>query len=208
LLFDMDGLMVDSEPLWFEVERDFARARGGEWTEPLAHACIGKGLANTIRTMREVMGLDVEVDRDVDVLADMFLARAGTLALQPGCRELIDAAYGVVPIAVASSSKRRLVHGVLEQLGVASRFGALLSGDDVARAKPAPDLFLAAAKAIGAAIEDCVVLEDSLAGATAGHAAGMKVIAVPEEETPGIERVATLVVRDLHEARANLRLVR
>src|SRR5256885_5879400 len=87
LVLDMDGLMVDSEPLWFEVERDFARARGGEWTESLAHACIGKGLANTIRTMREVMGLDVEVDRDVEVLADLFLARASTLALQPGCRE-------------------------------------------------------------------------------------------------------------------------
>jgi beta-phosphoglucomutase-like phosphatase (HAD superfamily) len=126
----------------------------------------------------------------------------------------------VVPIAVASSSTRRLVHGVLEGLGVLARFDVALSGDDVARPKPAPDLFLEAARRIGARAEDCVVLEDSLAGATAGHAAGMRVIAVPDgasaasprrgphqgQQTPGIDRVATIVVRDLHEARAHLRL--
>jgi sugar-phosphatase len=206
LLFDMDGLMVDSEPLWFEVERDFARARGGEWTPALAHACIGKGLANTVATMRDVMGLDVDVARDGDVIVDMFLERAPSLRAQPGCVELLDAARGVVPIAVASSSARRLVRGVLDGLGLAPRFDAIVSGDDVAHPKPAPDLFLEAARRIGAEPAGCVVLEDSLAGVTAGHAAGMRVIAVPERETPGMERVATVIVRDLHEARALLRL--
>jgi sugar-phosphatase len=206
VLFDMDGLMVDSEPLWFEVERDFARARGGDWTPALAHACIGKGLANTVRTMREVMGLDVDDVRDGAVIVDLFLSRAHRLALKPGCAELVEAARGVVPIAVASSSAGRLVRGVLEGLGVASRFDAIVSGDDVARTKPAPDIFLEAARRLNVAPEGCVVLEDSLAGATAGHAAGMRVIAVPEQETPGIERVATFVVRDLFEARAKIAL--
>jgi len=207
LLFDMDGLMVDSEPLWFEVEREFARSRGGDWTHDLAHACIGKGLANTLRVMGE-LGLPVDPARDQAEIVDRFLARASELVVKPGCRELLEAAKGAVPLAAASSSARRLVHGVLEGLALAPFFEAIVSGDDVVNPKPAPEIFLTAAARIGAAPGGCVVLEDSLAGATAGHAAGMQVIAVPEHETPGIERVATRVVASHVEARAMLRLER
>jgi beta-phosphoglucomutase-like phosphatase (HAD superfamily) len=208
ILFDMDGLMVDSEPLWYEVERDFARARGGDFTPAIAHTCVGRGLPNTLRVMRDEMGLDVDEVRDVGLILDAFLARAPSLVLKPGCKELLDASEGVVPIAVASSSARRLVLGVLEGLGVAKRFGAIVTGDDVAHPKPAPDLFVEAARRLGVGADGCVVLEDSLAGATAGRAAKMRVIAVPERETPGLEAVATLVARDLYEARAQMRLVR
>jgi beta-phosphoglucomutase-like phosphatase (HAD superfamily) len=121
---------------------------------------------------------------------------------------MLDAARGVVPLAAASSSARRLVHGVLEGLSLAPYFDAIVTGDDVVHPKPAPDIFLEAARRLGVEPSGCVVLEDSLAGATAGHAAAMAVIAVPEHETPGIERVATHVVRDLHEARARIRLVK
>jgi HAD superfamily hydrolase (TIGR01509 family) len=207
LLFDMDGLMVDSEPLWFDVERDFARARGGDWTDELADACIGKGLANTLRVMSATFGFAIDQARDQSEIIDRFLAGASGIAIKPGCRELLDAARGVVPLAAASSSARRLVHGVLEGLSLAPYFDAIVTGDDVVHPKPAPDIFLEAARRLGVDPPGCVVLEDSLAGATAGHAAGMPVIAVPEHETPGIDRVATHVVRDLYEARALLQLV-
>lgn len=204
LLFDMDGLMVDSEPLWFDVEREFARARGGEFTPAMQHACIGRGLANTLRVMHDELGITVDLARDAEEIVDRFLARAGEVRLKPGCLALIDAASGVVPIAVGSSSARRLVEGVLRATGLAPRFGVVVTGDDVARPKPAPDIFLEAARRLGVAPAGCVVLEDSLAGATAGHAAGMRVIAVPEQPTPGMDAVADRVVTSLFEARAVL----
>jgi beta-phosphoglucomutase-like phosphatase (HAD superfamily) len=208
LLFDMDGLMVDSEPLWFEVERDFARAHGGDWTHELAASGIGKGLDHTLRTMHASFGLPIDRVAHEKEIVERFLARAHTIAVKTGCREFLAAARGVVPMAAASSSVRRLVHGVLEGLDLAPSFDVIVSGDDVVNPKPAPDIFLEAARRLGVAPAECVVLEDSLAGTTAAHAAGMHVIAVPERQTPGIEKVATIIVADLHEAYRNVRLAR
>jgi beta-phosphoglucomutase-like phosphatase (HAD superfamily) len=199
--------MVDSEPLWFSVEGDFVRERGGEWTAEIAHACIGQGMAKTLATMAEVAGLTIDRVRDEAAIVERFLLRAGELAVKPGCFEILDWAHGVVPLAAASSSSRRLVVGVLERLGLARYFGAIVTGDDVAHPKPAPDIFLEAARLLGVEPSGCVVLEDSLAGATAGHRAGMQVIAIPERPTPGLDLVATLVATDLHRARAGLTLI-
>lgn len=206
LLLDMDGLMVDSEPLWFEVEGDFARARGGEWTPALAHACIGQGLVHTLEVMRGTFGFDVHLARDGADIVDRFIAKIGGLTLKPGCRELLDEASGRVALALGSSSARRLVDAVVMRFDLARLFGATVSGDDVAHPKPAPDIFLAAASRVGVAPAECVVLEDSLAGATAGRAAGMRVIGVPERETKGMDLVADIVVSDLFAARAHMLL--
>ena len=204
LIFDLDGLLVDSEPLWFEVERAFAAARGAVWTAELWHDCIGKGLKNTLDVMRDALGLPIEHAADGVELVDRFLARASEVVLKPGCRELLDAAHGAVPIAIGSSSARRLVFGVVHALGAASYFDAIVTGDDVVSPKPAPDIFLEASRRLGVPPSDCVVLEDSLAGATAGHAAKMHVIAVPERPTEGLAAVSSFVVRDLFEARGVL----
>jgi beta-phosphoglucomutase-like phosphatase (HAD superfamily) len=108
LLFDMDGLMVDSEPLWFEVEREFARARGGDWTEELGTACIGQGLANTLRVMHESFGLPVDVERDSSMIVELFVARVADLTLKTGFEALLeDARARRVPRALASSSAWR-----------------------------------------------------------------------------------------------------
>jgi beta-phosphoglucomutase-like phosphatase (HAD superfamily) len=208
LLFDMDGLMVDSEPLWFEVERDFARAHGGDWTHELAQTGIGKGLDHTLRTMAATFGLANDRPKHEAEIVDRFLLRAHTIAIKPGCLELLAAGRGVLPMAAASSSVGRLVRGVLEGLGLAPNFDVIVSGDDVVNPKPAPDIFLEAARRLGVEPSGCVVLEDSLAGTTAAHAAGMQVVAVPERETPGIEKVATVIVVDLHEARRMLTFAR
>jgi len=204
LIFDMDGLMVDSEPLWFEVEREFARSRGGDWTHDVAQACVGRGLANTLATMRERFVFDLDPIRDANEIVERFIARVDTLDLKLGCRDLLEHARGRVPIAVGSSSARKLVHATLDRFAIRAWFGAVVSGDDVPRPKPAPDIFLRAAEILGVAPSKCVVLEDAFAGVAAARAAGMRVIAVPEAPDPAFAG-ADLVVRDLVEARAALR---
>ena len=210
LLFDMDGLMVDSEPLWFEVEREFARARGGDWTEALGTACIGMGMANTLRVMHESFGVPVDVERDASVIVELFVARVGELTLKTGFDELLAEALSKgVPRALASSSARRLVEATLARFGVRERFDAVVTGDCVAHPKPAPDIFLEAARRLRVPPEACVVLEDSLAGVRAARAAGMRVIAVPEGVASAeMTSLAEAVVSDLHAARAILSLER
>jgi sugar-phosphatase len=208
LIFDMDGLMVDSEPLWFEVERSFARNRGADWSEALAHASVGQGLARTLRTMNELLGFAVDIERDSAIIVDMFVARVGELTLKPGFVELFDGAVARgVPCAVASSSAHRLVAATLARFSLLDRFAAVVAGDQVARPKPAPDIFVEAANRLRAAADDCVVLEDSLAGVTGARAAGMRVIAVPERDPERFASLADAVVPDLHEARARITFV-
>jgi sugar-phosphatase len=209
LVLDMDGLMVDSEPLWFQVESAFAAGRGGVWTHEHARAAIGRGTAYTLRTMSALFGFPVDVPRDKDAIFDAFIARVGDLALMPGCLELLDAAEeGGVPSAVASSSPARLIEAVLARFGLRERFVAVISGESVTSPKPAPDVFLRAAELLGAAPSTCAVLEDSLAGATAGRAAGMFVIAVPERNAEKLrfDTVADRIVGDLFAAREVLDL--
>ena len=196
--------MVDSEPLWFAVERDFAAARGGDWTDAHARACTGRGTAHTLRTMSATFGFPVDVAADTRAIMDAFLARVGELALKPGLLELLAEAEGALPIAVASSSPMRLIRAVLDRFALTARFSAIVSGQEVASPKPAPDIFLQAAQDIGVPPAACVVFEDSLAGATAGRAAGMFVIAVPEHGTDGFASVADHIAVDLFAARAAL----
>lgn len=207
LVFDMDGLMVDSEPLWFEVERAFARSRGGDWTAALADACIGQGMARTLRTMHERFGFEVDVERDAAIVVDAFVERVGELALKRGCLELLEAAraHGV-RCAVASSSARRLVEATLGRFALLERFAAVVTGDCVARPKPAPDIFLEAAARLRVPARACVVLEDSPAGVRAARAAGMRVIAVPDRvpfRDVGVSAPDALAT-DLHAAGALL----
>lgn len=204
LLFDMDGLLVDSEPLWWEVERAFVLDRcGGAWTDEHARACVGRGVPSTLAMMSEVFGFAVDVTADALVIIERFIGRAGDLALKPGSLEILAAARAKgLPLALASSSSHRLIAAVLARFSLAPMFGAIVSGETVPHPKPAPDIFLRAASKLGVAPSACVVLEDSLAGATAGRAAGMTVVAIPEgsPEGRGFEAVADAVLPDLHAA--------
>jgi HAD superfamily hydrolase (TIGR01509 family) len=203
LLWDMDGLLVDSEPLWFLVERDFAKRRGGDFTEEHARENIGKGIKNTVRFMHELFGFPVDVERDVDELIADFMARTSELTLKPGAPELLARARAAGwKQALASSSHRRLVLKTLDRFSLRPAFDAIVSGEDVTRPKPSPEIFLRAAELVGVPIAECAVLEDSIAGVMAGRAAGAVVVAVPEgplEGRPFAEH-ADVVVADLFEA--------
>jgi len=207
LIFDMDGLMVDSEPVWWRVEQAFAESQGILWTDEQARACVGKGLEHVIETMRETLGVSVSVEDGVRQLQKEFVARRAEIVLKPGCEELVSAAQDQsLALAVASSSPSYLINAVLDQVSMIHPFDLLLSGVDVPRPKPSPDIFLEAAKRLTVAPEHCVVLEDSIAGVQAGVAAGMTVIAIPEDEPARFAEMTPHVLTDLHEARHLLRL--
>lgn len=208
LILDMDGLLVDSEPLWFQVEGAFAARRGAAWTRELALAATGQGTPHTLRVMHETFGFPVDTARDTRAILDAFIARVGELRLKPGCTELLNAVSGIVPVAVASSSPLRVVEAVLGRFGIGLRIDVVVSGESVPSPKPAPDIFLRAARELRVPPDRIAVLEDSIAGVKAGHAAGMFVVAVPEGpvEGRGFEAVASVVVRDLFEAVAVLGL--
>ncbi len=207
LLLDMDGLMVDSEPLWWRVEHALAAEHGLAWTDELASQCTGQGLASAITRMRREIGLEVTVEEGVRWLVAAFLTRLDELSLMPGCGELLDAARAAsIPLAVASSSTRPLIDGVLRRFSLAPRFHAIVSGEDVARPKPAPDIFARAAESLAVDPSSAVVLEDSVAGVTASVAAGIPVIAVPERDRGAFAPLTPYVVSDLFEARTLLGL--
>lgn len=205
LLFDMDGLMVDSEPLWFEVERDFARGRGGDFTPEMGQACVGRGIANTLEVMGATFGFEVDLACDIAALIGGFIERVDDLALKPGFSELFEETRArSVPRALASSSSRPIVEATLARFGLRERFDAVVTGDCVAHPKPAPDIFLEGARRLRVPPARCVVLEDSQAGVRAARAAGIPVIAVPEANHATFEGLADAVVRDLYAARALL----
>jgi HAD superfamily hydrolase (TIGR01509 family) len=205
IIFDMDGLMVDSEPLWWRVEKELAAEHGKVWTDEMALTCVGTGFPNTIRTMQARLGLDIGVPEGVAWLTDKFITRIAELELKPGLLELVDEAHGAgLPMIVASSSVRRLIETVLANFALTPRF-AVVAGDEVANAKPAPDIFLAAAEKLGVAPAECVVLEDSIPGVRAAVAAGIPVIAVPEGDHEPYRPLTPHVVGDLRRARELLR---
>lgn len=202
LIFDMDGLLVDSEPLWWRVEKAFATDHGGVWTDAMAQECVGKGLTNVIATMNETFDWTLDVEAEAERLVDRFIAGVDTLSLKAGAREILAAATEARrPKALASSSPLRLIRPVLARFSLEESFDVVSSGEEVAEGKPAPDIFLLTAKRLGIAPGDGVVFEDSFAGATAGKAAGMTVVAIPEHDPDRFLELTPHVVTDLHQAR-------
>ena len=187
VLFDMDGLLVDSEPLWFEVERAVMARLGGQWGEADQQALLGGSLDRTVSWLLAKAPGPASASR-ADVarwlvadMAELILARG--LPLQPGAAALIaglDAAG--VPYALVTASSRAIMEAALTVTGLS--FGVTVCGEDVRRGKPDPEPYLLAAARLGAPAAGCVVLEDSPTGIAAAQAAGCPVIAVPSAPVP------------------------
>jgi HAD superfamily hydrolase (TIGR01509 family) len=201
IIFDMDGLLIDSEPLWWRAEHALAEAHGLRWSDELARSCLGTGLGNAVATMQARIGLAVEVQEGVAWLLQYFADHLESLQLKPGCRPLL-AASKERRCAIASSSPLTLIKRVVQRFSIGEYFEELVAGEMVAQAKPAPDIFLDTCKRLGCKPADSVVLEDSLAGCQAGVAAGAKVIAIPEfiEERNKYLAITPHVVASLFDA--------
>ena len=201
LLFDLDGLLIDSEPTWFQVEGGFLAELGYTWTHEEANACMGQGTPNTLRIWRERYGVCVDIARDTERIIDRMIARADEMPLQPGALALLERMQDEgCPAAVASSSPRRLIEAVLQAKGIRSYFRVVASAQEVPRPKPAPDVFLRAGELLEVPMSATVVLEDTLAGTRAGVDAGARVLAVPSVQTDEFKALATWVLDDLDQA--------
>jgi HAD superfamily hydrolase (TIGR01509 family) len=207
VIFDMDGLLLDSEPLYRVTWKAAGLSLGFPIDDVLYERFVGRGNLEAEQILREHFGEAFPLDefhkhwrRDWDERLD-----AAPLARKPGAIELIDLLeQRGIPKALATSSPRVLALRCLGDL--ASRFAALAFGDEVSHSKPAPDLFLLASERLGIAARDCLVLEDSEAGVRAARAAGMDVIMVPDlvPPSPEIASMATRVCETLHEVAASL----
>ena len=181
----MDGLLVDSEPLWFEVERAVMARLGGQWGEADQRALIGGSLDRTVSWLLAKAAAPAsreDVARWlVDEMAALILARG--LPLQPGAGPLLAALDAAgVPCALVTASSRAIMDAVLTVTGLS--FDVTVCGEDVRRGKPDPEPYLLAAARLGVPAAGCVVLEDSPTGIAAARAAGCPVIAVPSVPVP------------------------
>lgn len=176
VLWDMDGTLVNTEPLWMAAETELVESWGGTWTHEDGLTLVG----NPMKVSGEILqgrGVGLTVDEIVDFLNTRVAAAvAEHTPWQPGARELLAAvAEAGVPQALVTSSYRELADPFARVAGV---FAAVVAGDEVDRPKPDPQPYLLAAKHLGVDIADCVVVEDSPAGITSGVASGARVLAV------------------------------
>jgi len=206
VIFDMDGLMLDTESIakmcW---ERAFA-STGREMTGAMYASMIGRNKRDCIELLRAAYGDEFDFEAtyaQCSVYYEEHVAEHGT-PLKPGVRELLEelSARGV-PLAVATSTRGNKARTRLEKAGLLPFFQTVVAGDDVARGKPAPDIYLEAVRRLGVEAAQSFALEDSHAGVRAAHAARLKVIMVPDllPSTEEIEKLAHRVMPSLHEVR-------
>ena len=194
VIFDLDGVIVDSEIWWDEVRRDFARAHGRPWTVDDRHAVMGANSRQWSITMRDRLRLDLAPEVIERAIVDGVVARYH--AEGPPS---IDGAVGAVrriagrwPAALASSSHREVIDATLASTGLTDAFRAIVSSDEVGHGKPAPDVFLEAARRLAAEPAATLVVEDSLNGLKAARAAGMTAVLVPNHSVPPATGAADL----------------
>jgi HAD superfamily hydrolase (TIGR01509 family) len=185
VIFDLDGLLVDSESVWDEVRKQFTEENGGRWHEGAQRDMMGMSSVEWSGYVRDRLGVDMEPERishDVaDRVSDLYREK---LPLLPGAVESVRALAAEWPLGLASSSNRHVIDLVLELAGIADDFHATVSSEEVAAGKPAPDVYLEAATRLGVDAAGCAAIEDSTNGIRSAHAAGMAVIAVPNRDFP------------------------
>jgi HAD superfamily hydrolase (TIGR01509 family) len=185
VVFDLDGIIVDSEHVWDDVRRELAHDRGGRWHERASRDMMGMSSPEWSLYMRDVVGLaETPEEINAEVVRRMEAVYRERLPLIPGAVEAVERLAARWPLGLASSSNRELIDLVLEVSGLDRLFGVTVSSEEVARGKPAPDVYLEAARRLEAAPERCAAVEDSEAGIRSARAAGMRVLVVPNEHFP------------------------
>ncbi len=185
IVFDLDGVLLDSEPVWEEARRSLVEESGRPYPPQVTTEIMGMSAPEWSRYLHDRLGVPLEPSLiGAAVVARVEAAYRAHLPLYAGA---VDAVCGLAtyrPLAVASSSNRSLIELALELAGIKDCFSAIVSSEEVARGKPAPDVYLRAAELLAVPPEKCAAVEDSSNGMRSAHAAGMRVIAIPNRQFP------------------------
>jgi HAD superfamily hydrolase (TIGR01509 family) len=192
VVFDLDGVLLDSEHVWDEARRELARERGGRWHERASRDMMGMSSLEWSRYMHDVVGVpDPPKEISAEVVRRLERIYRANLPLFDGAARAVERLAARWPLGLASSSNRELIDLVLELSGLARYFRVTVSSEEVAHGKPAPDVYLEAARRLGVEADRCVAVEDSENGIKAAKAAGMRVLAIPNPlYPPGEDAVA------------------
>jgi HAD superfamily hydrolase (TIGR01509 family) len=183
--FDLDGVLIDSEHVWDEARQELARERGGRWTETASRDMMGMSSLEWSRYMHDVIGVpDPPEEISAEVVRRLERIYRDQLPLFDGAVEAVERLAARWPLGLASSSNRELIDLVLELSGMDRFFRATVSSEEVPRGKPAPDVYLDAARRLGVAPERCAAIEDSENGIRSAKAARMRVLAIPNPQYP------------------------
>ncbi|HWX75451.1 MAG TPA: HAD family phosphatase, partial [Solirubrobacteraceae bacterium] len=206
VIFDLDGVLIDSEQAWNAAREQLVREHDGRWRDEATRDMMGMSSPEWSRYMHDQLGVDMppeQIAADVVRRLERRYRREGP-PLLPGAREAVEALAGRWRLGLASSANRPLIELVLELAGMRERFAVVVSSEEVARGKPAPDVYLEAARQIGSPPPRCAAVEDSSNGLRAAAAAGMLVIAAPNRAFPPSEEalgLADAVVDSLEQLR-------
>jgi HAD superfamily hydrolase (TIGR01509 family) len=185
VVFDLDGVLLDSEQVWNTAREEVTRDNGGHWRAEAQREMMGMSSTEWSRYMHDELGVSLEPEQISDaVVARLERLYRQQLPLLPGARQAVAALAGSWPLALASSANRPIIDLVLRLAGMADEFSVTVSSEEVPRGKPAPDVYLEAARRLGVAPGGCAAIEDSSNGLRSAAAAGMVVIAAPNREFP------------------------
>jgi beta-phosphoglucomutase-like phosphatase (HAD superfamily) len=185
VVFDMDGVLADTERYWDAARRQVADAAGGRWHPDATADMMGMSAPEWSRYMHDELGVDAEPDEINRQVVALVLEGVGQgPPLLPGAPEAVKSLAGRWPLGLASSANRPVIDAVLGVSGLDRFFAATVSSEEVARGKPAPDVYLAAASALDVDPSDVVAIEDSANGIRSAAAAGMTVVAFPNAQFP------------------------
>jgi len=185
VVFDLDGVLIQTEELWDEVREELARAGGGRYGEEEQRAMMGMSSPEWSRYMHEHVGLPKSPDEiAAEVVQQMAARYREHLPLIDGAVEAVERLAARWPLGVASSSNRELIDLALELSGLDRLFHATVSSEEVERGKPAPDVYLEASRRLGVEPARAAAIEDSHAGIRSAKAAGMHVLAIPNPAYP------------------------
>jgi HAD superfamily hydrolase (TIGR01509 family) len=185
VVFDLDGVLIGSEEVWDAVRERYVRERGGRYDAEVQRAMMGMSSTEWSRYLHDEAGVPDEPGAiNAEVVRRMLDAYREQLPLLPGAAEAVRRTAARFPLALASSSNRAIIDEVLLLAGIAECFRVTVSSEEVARGKPAPDVYVEAAHRLGVEAERCAAVEDSHAGIRSAKAAGMRVVAIPNPSYP------------------------